>query len=991
MTKPFDNDTFTYSDKREELKEARKIIRENEDLDSSTKKDISSALAKNKWYSPMQYVEAFFSFFNLQNNDGERSFYNDKAIINVLDNINPSSTDASYLQTIYELVQEGAMEAETLSMFNKKDFRFNEALKGDLETLYTVIENNRDKSKLKDELLEAYIPTVKTQEEGLEKSKIGDAFQVENEKTIRIKTNDNSSEQMHLSKKAYNELFPMFKRFSSIQGWLFGDCYLIEPLMLLYQEPSERAHIVSMFREQKGGNISVVLPNALEKTTFKKGEMPEEETNNDDAYSTGAKGFRLLEYAYARNERARLIQQAKEVREGSQLEKFEKFLAKNGENIYIDNTATKAYKKYSAFQKETDGLDDTFCQYILANGGQPRTVLRNLGYTDVKDYSPIKKDKKVIGFAESPEDGYKKESQFQRELQNLPMMETDNFIKMIEKMGGKDNTFDVYNVFLAINNHAYGLKFVENNKGIREYYLYDPHSHAIPEKIDNLKDVLEKSKRIVFAKKSGLTPSEQSLQEALEKIKNNSDINPKIKEHLIELCANSKYYKPSEYVDNFYSLCRFQNDDGESSFYNFDAIEDILEVNPASVKASYLQTIIELAQIGVIKPDVLYSIKPKCELNDSLIDDIEKLYSVVVNNKDAMKLDDELLEAYIPTVKNIDEGLKKAKEGDAFQIEGEKYIRIKTSDNHAELMHISKETYNELFPMFERFTGVQGDLFGDCYLIEPLMLLYQDKHERAHIVSMFKEHKKGDIVVQFPNGIEKTVFKKGEMPQEEDNYEAYVVGAKGFKLLEYAFARNERALAIKAAREVREGTQLEKFEKFLAENKENIFIDDTKARRYKKYSTYLKQENSDDDTFCQYLIANGGRATHTLDVLGYDVANYSSVFTQRKRVIGFVPTPPEEGKTREELEKELLELDRIDIDAFGNIMNDKKNDIFDSFNIFVAMDEHQYGLKKVTNKYGRKELHLYNPHYQTTPKKVKSLKELLKKVSRIDFAQKTQY
>ena len=179
-----------------------------------------------------------------------------------------------------------------------------------------------------------------------------------------------------------------------------------------------------------------------------------------------------------------------------------------------------------------------------------------------------------------------------------------------------------------------------------------------------------------------------------------------------------------------------------------------------------MQTIIELVQEGTLKPEVLYTIKPNFKFNEELIKDIEKLYDVIIENKDKTKLKDEILEAYIPTVKSEEEGIRSSQIGDAFVVEGEKNIRIKTTDNSAKAMHISKETYNELFTMFERFAGVQGDLFGDCYLIEPLMLLYQDPSERAHIVSMFKEHKRGDIAVQFPNGIEKTIFKKGEMPEE---------------------------------------------------------------------------------------------------------------------------------------------------------------------------------------------------------------------------------
>ena len=79
------------------------------------------------------------------------------------------------------------------------------------------------------------------------------------------------------------------------------------------------------------------------------------------------------------------------------------------------------------------------------------------------------------------------------------------------------------------------------------------------------------------------------------------------------------------------------------------------------------------------------------------------------------------------------------------------------------------------------------------------------------------------------------------------------------------------------------------------------------------------------------------------------------------------------------------------MDSFCNIVHNKDadEDSFDSFNIFVAIDGHEYGLKKVKNKDGSVSFALFNPHYQGMPKKVDDLKELFKKCTRIDFAQKS--
>ena len=498
---PLPKDEFVAKRTPEEIKEAKKKIKEHKDINPAVKRRISRLCSKSEIYNPADYVDSYINLSYYKNYDGEQTFCEPNIIEKVLE-IPSGSVQTSYLQTMIELVQEGLMEHDALQIPNK-NFRFNEALIGDFEKFYDVIVENRDKTKLKEELLEAYIPTVKTEKEGIEKSMIGDAFLVEGEKTIRMKTGNDTSKQMSVSKQTYNELFPMFKRFSGVQGWSFGDCFLIEPLMLLYQEPSERANIVALFKERKNGAITVELPNCLEKTTFRHGQLPEEE-DNTEAYSIAAKGFRLLEYAYARNERARMIEKARSVRQDSQLQKFERFLLENGENIYIDDTKEHKYKKFTTYQKTAEDFDETYCQCLLANGGQPRDTFRNLGYDPI-DYSAKYNNNKTIGFVLTPEEECKTRDELMEELLQLPMIDVSSFYDIICQKEGEDSVFDSFNVIVAYKEHAYGLKYVKYSDGTGEYYLYNPHHHGSAEKIDDLKEFLSKCSRVVFAEKTECT------------------------------------------------------------------------------------------------------------------------------------------------------------------------------------------------------------------------------------------------------------------------------------------------------------------------------------------------------------------------------------------------------------------------------------------------------------------------------------------------------
>ena len=185
-----------------------------------------------------------------------------------------------------------------------------------------------------------------------------------------------------------------------------------------------------------------------------------------------------------------------------------------------------------------------------------------------------------------------------------------------------------------------------------------------------------------------------------------------------------------------------------------------MSVNPSSVEASYIKSFLELIETGEINPSALrlldslsscktlqemffdsgveYDEANKWTLSNEVKDDIDLLYDVIYRNTDRTKLQDELATAYTPTVISEAEGLSKVNIGDSFVLEGEDFIRIKTSDSTSELMNISPKTYYSLFPPVERFSSSQ-QVLGDCYCIETFMSLYCDKNQRASVVKLFSE------------------------------------------------------------------------------------------------------------------------------------------------------------------------------------------------------------------------------------------------------------
>lgn len=155
------------------------------------------------------------------------------------------------------------------------------------------------------------VPKFETAKDAIKNAKIGDVYNVGDEKNVYIKTDDENSKQLKFDKETYVKLFPPVERFSIGQSQI-GDCYLVSTLDNLYQNPETRVKILDCF-EQDGKDIKAKLPNNDEVIVAKDCKLLEQTEKNpqESIYIKGSEGLRILEHLYAGIRVDKAAQQAK--------------------------------------------------------------------------------------------------------------------------------------------------------------------------------------------------------------------------------------------------------------------------------------------------------------------------------------------------------------------------------------------------------------------------------------------------------------------------------------------------------------------------------------------------------------------------------------------------------------------------------------------------------------------------------------------------------
>lgn len=369
------------------------------------------------------------------------------------------SQTRKYIDFMIGLASSGYLNASAMRNFSTRDYgswSVSPFMRTDLELMDSVARNFPNSQNLNVTLMYNYVPSVVSENEGISSSKVGDAFQVEGEEFIRIKTSETTSQQMNISRETYFNLFMPAQRFATSQQ-IMGDCYCIETFMALYQDPLMRSSIVSLFSETTDGQLTINLPRGLVSVTTPKNSLPASE--NPGTYSSGATGFKLLEYAYGVNCVENMIRDVQSRLSGSELADFVEFVERNGKNnvfINLNSDGTVSYKTFTQaiedgsyrISKE-DRSYGNYTQYLLGNGGYTTLIFDRLGIQHESFY-----------------------------LQN-----NDDFSVFRAMVMSNSNFFSEHLVTASFSGHAYSLTYQPDESA---YYLFNPHQQALPIRITNL-------------------------------------------------------------------------------------------------------------------------------------------------------------------------------------------------------------------------------------------------------------------------------------------------------------------------------------------------------------------------------------------------------------------------------------------------------------------------------------------------------------------------
>lgn len=139
-------------------------------------------------------------------------------------------------------------------------------------------------------------------------------------------------------------------------------------------------------------------------------------------------------------------------------------------------------------------------------------------------------------------------------------------------------------------------------------------------------------------------------------------------------------------------------------------------------------------------------------------------------------------ESIVKKFDNFDKIFTKTKTGDVISVKGQLYIN---NNGRLERWNMTEEKFNELFPLVDRYTTMQGR--DDCYLISAMDSMYRNPKSRGCYYKMFEQ--KGDDIyvtipaykdfkgeIKFPNGEVKTTYMSSD-------------GAKHIQMVEQTYAR----------------------------------------------------------------------------------------------------------------------------------------------------------------------------------------------------------
>ena len=252
--------------------------------------------------TPEEYIDTFKYFYNILKVDNERIINGRNGrmgTLNAIDymmKLDRGSIEASNYEMLFGLIQDRVVDKHVVEYLPRAG-KIRDEVVDDIDKLcHAYIAGIKP--------IDAFVPTYKSASDALSEVKVGDVFEIKNNKNILIKLEDGTAQQLEMSKEAYFKLFPPIERFASTQNNI-GNCWEITGINTIMNDSSQRVNLLSTIKED-GNDVIVSFPNGkYAEIRFKDGKFPQNIDNQ--YYSQGALGVKMIEYTDARERQKVLI------------------------------------------------------------------------------------------------------------------------------------------------------------------------------------------------------------------------------------------------------------------------------------------------------------------------------------------------------------------------------------------------------------------------------------------------------------------------------------------------------------------------------------------------------------------------------------------------------------------------------------------------------------------------------------------------------------
>ncbi len=210
------------------------------------------------------------------------------------------------------------------------------------------------------------------------------------------------------------------------------------------------------------------------------------------------------------------------------------------------------------------------------------------------------------------------------------------------------------------------------------------------------------------------------------------------------------------------------------SRYYSNKLSEIYRTNPERYQQMKESGLFQLIEEGKVSEKIFENIGENKYFTENFLKDIKKVYQ------------EKPLITEIPNRTDLKDIGKFVEEGEVGVINGKLYAN---QNGNAVELQLSKEKFEELFPLMERFKIEQGQI-GDCWLISGIDNFMGNPSQRVELYKLMRQQG-NDILIKYPNSRNELRFVNSEVYNSHGDL---CSGAKGVKMFEQSFIFHRKKL-----------------------------------------------------------------------------------------------------------------------------------------------------------------------------------------------------